>query len=181
MKFQSFVNFPKKIKEIKVFLHSWFLRFCITCCPRHFFFGLHVLYRNLMFDYIHTHIMLKDVTFEKHIWIHTSEIRKTLILKFHPGCLHVFFSFFHPGMKFHLGKHMQRHFTIDRDDFIPGRVSSRYEMSRINTLLPCVEILVFNKDSYYEPATSVKWFSEQVTSRNALSNKLCQKVNLTWV
>ena len=75
----------------------------------------------------------------------------------------------------------KRHFTIDRDDFIPGRVSSRYEMSRINTLLPCVEILVFNKDSSYEPATSVKWFSEQVTSRNALSNKLCQKVNLTWV
>ena len=26
------------------------------------------------------------------------------------------------------------HFTIDRDDFIPGRVSSRDEISRVNTL-----------------------------------------------
>ena len=29
----------------------------------------------------------------------------------------------------------KRHFTIDRDDFIPGRVSSRDEISRVNTLL----------------------------------------------
>ena len=28
----------------------------------------------------------------------------------------------------------KRHFTIDRDDFIPGRVSSRDEISRVNTL-----------------------------------------------
>ena len=48
-------------------------------------------------------------------------------------CLHVFFSFFHPGMKFHpclssrdeissrqKRVNSKRHFTIDRDDFIPG-------------------------------------------------------------
>ena len=28
----------------------------------------------------------------------------------------------------------KRHFTIDRDDFVPGRVSSRDEISRVNTL-----------------------------------------------
>ena len=28
----------------------------------------------------------------------------------------------------------KRHFTIDRDDFIPGRVSSRDEISRVNTV-----------------------------------------------
>ena len=43
--------------------------------------------------------------------------------------------FFHPRMKFHLGKNVQRHLTIDRDDFIPGRVSSWDEISRVNTLL----------------------------------------------
>ena len=76
-----------------------------------------------------------------------------LILKFHPGmkCLHVFFSFFHPGMKFHpclssrdeiLSRqkrvNSKRHFTIDRDDFILGRVSSRDEISRGNTLLEII-------------------------------------------
>ena len=34
----------------------------------------------------------------------------------------------------------KRHFTIDRDDFIPGWVSTRDEISRVNTLL----ILDFN-------------------------------------
>ena len=71
-----------------------------------------------------------------------------LILNFHPGmtCLHVFFSFFHSGTKFHpclssrdeisfrhKRVNSKRHFTIDRDDFIPGPVSSRYEISRVNT------------------------------------------------
>ena len=39
-------------------------------------------------------------------------------------CLHVFLSFFIPGWNF-----------IDRDDFIRGRVSTRDEISRVNTLL----------------------------------------------
>ena len=76
-----------------------------------------------------------------------------LILKFHPGmkCLHVFFSFFHPGMKFHpclssrdeiLSRqklvNSKKHFTIGRDNFILGRVSSRDEISRGNTLLEII-------------------------------------------
>ena len=33
----------------------------------------------------------------------------------------------------------KRHFTIDRDDFIPGIVSSLDEISRVNT--PCVNFI----------------------------------------
>ena len=83
-------------------------------------------------------------------YIRQKLIKNMLILKFHPGmkCLHVFFSFFHPGMKFHpclssrdeissrqKRVNSKRHFTIDRDDFIPGRLSSRNEISSVNTLL----------------------------------------------
>ena len=69
-------------------------------------------------------------------YIRQKLIKNMLILKFHPGmkCLHVFFSFFHPGMKSHSclssrdeissrqkRVNSQRHrITIDRDDFIPG-------------------------------------------------------------
>ena len=66
-------------------------------------------------------------------YIRQKLIKNMLILKFHPGmkCLHVFFSFFHPGMKFHpclssrdeissrqKRVNSKRHFTIDRDHFI---------------------------------------------------------------
>ena len=127
-----------------MFLH--FLFFVLIL----FLFGLHFLQRGLMFHYIHTFIMFKHAEFGKHAWIHTSKLKKNmLILKFHSGmkCLHVFFSFFHPGMKFYLCLSSQdeissrqkrvnskRHFTIDRDDFIPGRISSPDEISRVNTL-----------------------------------------------
>ena len=122
-----------------------------------FIFGFHFLQRGLMFHYIHTFIMFKHAEFGKHTWIHTSKIEKNmLILKFHPGmkCLHILFSFFHPGMKFHRCLSSQdeissrqkrvnckRHFSIDKDDFILGRVSSRDEISRVNTLLICTKII----------------------------------------
>ena len=63
------------------------------------------------------------------------KLKKHAHLKFHPGmkCLQVFFSFFHPRMKFHpclssrdeissrqKRANSKRHFTIDRDDFILG-------------------------------------------------------------
>ena len=82
-------------------------------------------------------------------YIHQKLIKNMLILKFHPRmkCLHVFFSFFHPGMKSHpclssgdeissrqKRVNSKRHFTIDRDDFIPGQVSSWDEISHVNTL-----------------------------------------------
>ena len=108
-----------------------------------------------MFHYIHTLIMLKHVTLESIIeYIRQKLIKNMRILKFHQGMksLHVFFFFFffffHPGMKSHpsLSSEDQissrqkrvkskRHFTIDRDNFIPGRLSSRNEISSVNTLL----------------------------------------------
>ena len=82
-------------------------------------------------------------------YIRQKLIKNMLILKFHPGtkCFHVFLNFFHPRMIFHPCLSSQdeissrpervnskRHFTIDRDDFILGRVSSRDEISHVNTL-----------------------------------------------
>ena len=63
-----------------------------------------------------------------------------------PDTVHVFFffSFFHPRMKFHPYSswdeissqqkrvNSKRHFTIDRDKFIPGRVSSRVNSCEAN-------------------------------------------------
>ena len=96
-------------------------------------------------------------------YIRQKLIKNMLILKFHPGMkrLHVFFSFFHPRMKSHPCLSSQdeissrqkrvnskRHFTINRDDFIRGRVSSRDEISRVNTLLRD-QINVYNCPSRY--------------------------------
>ena len=112
-----------------------------------FFWDFTFFIKGPYVSFIHTLIMFKHVNFEKHIWIHTSKIRKMLILKFHPGmnCLHVFFSSpdeisslpFIPGQISSRQNRVnsKRHFTIDRDDFIPERVSSRDEISRVNTLL----------------------------------------------
>ena len=86
-----------------------------------------------------------------------------LILKFQPGmkCLHVFFSFFILGWKFfpvfltgmnssrdeissrQKRVNSKRHFTIDRDDFVQGRVSSWGEISSVNTLLNIKQFLFF--------------------------------------
>ena len=72
MKFPSFVNFQKKIKEIiKILSRFWFF----TSCPHPpFLFGLHFLLSYLMFHYIHTLIMFKHVNFD--IWMHTSKMKK---------------------------------------------------------------------------------------------------------
>ena len=111
-----------------------------------------------MFHYIHTPIMFKHVNFEKaYLNTYVQKLKKNmLILKFHPWikCLHVFFSFFFvPGWNFtpvfltgmsssqveisswqqHVNS--KRHFIIDRDDFILGRVSSWDEISGVNTPL----------------------------------------------
>ena len=82
-------------------------------------------------------------------YIRQKLIKNMRLLKFHPGmkCLHVFFSFFNPGMKCHLclssrdevssrqkRVNCKRRCTIGRNDFIPGRVSSWDEISRVNTL-----------------------------------------------
>ena len=74
MKFQSFLNFTKKIIEIiKMFLHVWFF----TCCSHPFSFRTSLFReRDLMFDYIPTLIIFKHVNFGKNIWINTSKKRK---------------------------------------------------------------------------------------------------------
>ena len=103
-----------------------------------FLFGLQFLQRGLMFHYIHTFIMFKHAAFGKHTWIHTSKIKKNkLILKFHPRmkCLHVFFSSQDEISSRQKRVNSKRHFTIDRDDFILGQVSSLDKISRVNTLL----------------------------------------------
>ena len=79
-----------------------------------FLFGLFI--KRPMFHYIHTFIRFKHVNFGKHIRIHVKNLRKSmLMLKFHPEMksLHVFFSFFHPEMKFHPC-------LLDRNEFMPG-------------------------------------------------------------
>ena len=144
MEFQSFLNSTKKINVftflifylLSSFFFFWdftfhkeascFITFILSLCSN-------MLTLESIFEYIRQKL-----------------IKNMLILKFRPGmkCLHVFFSFFHPGMKSHpclssrdeissrqKRVNSKRYFTIDRDNFISGRVSSRDETSRVNTLL----------------------------------------------
>ena len=63
-----------------------------------------------------TFIMFEHVKVGKHIEHIRQKLSKSmLIVKFHPGmkCLHNFFSFFHPGMKFYSC-------LFDTNEFIPG-------------------------------------------------------------
>ena len=103
-----------------------------------------------------TFIMFKYVKGGKHIECMRQKLsKKILIVRFHPRmkCLHViFFIFFIPRLdptRFFSAemissrdkisfrqerKNTKIHFTIDSDDFIRGLVSSRDEISRVNTL-----------------------------------------------
>ena len=147
MKLQSFVNSPKKIKEIiKMFLHFWFF----TCCPHPFSLRTSLFTKRPYVSlYSYFHYVLTCWIWQTYLNTYVKNKKNMLILKFHPGMksLHLFFSFFHSGKKFHhylssrdeissLQKRVnrKRYFTIDRDDFIPGRVSFRDEFSRVNTL-----------------------------------------------
>ena len=110
MKFQSFLNFTKKIIEIiKMFLT--FLIFYLFSSS--FFFSDFTFYKEaLCFIIFILSLCSNTLTLEsifeyirqKNIYI------CTVILNFHPRmkCLHVFFDFFHPCL-------------FDRDEFIPGR------------------------------------------------------------
>ena len=93
-----------------------------------FLFGLHFLQRGLMFHHIHTFIMFKHAEFGKHTWIHTSILKKHAHFKISSRdevftCLFFFFSSWDEiSSLFHLGQkcvNSKRHFTIDRDYFIP--------------------------------------------------------------
>ena len=100
-----------------------------------FIFGFHFLQRGLMFHYIHTFIIFKHAEFGKHTPIIRQKLKNQAHFKISSGnkCLHLFFSFFHPRMKFHpclssrdeissrqKRANSKRHFTIYRDDFILG-------------------------------------------------------------
>ena len=113
--------------------------FCvlILCLLSSFFFFWNFTFfmKRPYVSFIHVLIMFETLTLESIFeYIRQKLIKNMVILKFHPGmkCSHVFFSFFHPGMKFHpclssrdeissrqKRVNSQRHFTIDRDDFIP--------------------------------------------------------------
>ena len=101
------------------------------------FLIFYLLCSSFFYSYF-TFIMLKHHNFGKHIWI----IRqKTFLKNAHfkissrdDSIYTSFFSFFHPGRKFHTSLfdrdefilsrqkrvNRKRHFAIDRDNFIPG-------------------------------------------------------------
>ena len=117
-KFQSFVNFTKKINDNDFPSFSFY---------------------KMPYTFLLTSIMLKHVEVGKYIEYMRQKLRKNMLtLKFHPGmkCLHVFFSFFIPGWNFipaFLGMsssqdeissrqkrvNSKRLFTIDIDEFRP--------------------------------------------------------------
>ena len=105
-----------------------------------------------MFHYIYTFIMFKHVNLGKHIWIHTSKIFKRYA-HFKISSRDVVFThlFFILGWNFipvfltgmsssqdEISSRQKRvnskwHFTINRDDFVPRRVSYGDETSHLNT------------------------------------------------
>ena len=98
MKFQSFVNFPKKKKNAFILLIFYLL-------SSSFFFSGFIFYEEA----------LCFIIFILSLCSNMLNLENILILKFNPGmkCLHVFFSFCHPRMKFHPCLSSQ-------DEFIPG-------------------------------------------------------------
>ena len=133
-----------------MFLHFLFF----TCCAHPFSFRASLFTKRPYVSlYSYFHYVQTCWIWKTYLNTFVKNSKNMLILKFHPGmkCLHVFFSFFHPGMKFHpclssrdeiLSRqklvNSKKHFTIGRDNFILGRVSSRDEISRGNTLLEII-------------------------------------------
>ena len=142
MKFQSFVNFPKEIKEvIKMLLRFWFF----TCCPHSFSFRASFFikrpYESL---YSYFHYVQTCWIWKSYLNTYVKNWKNMFILKFHPGWS-VYTSFFLLSSRDEIWSrdeisswqkrvNSKRHFTLNRDDFIPGRVSFRGEISRVNTL-----------------------------------------------
>ena len=93
MEFQSFLNSTKKIIEIKCFY------FFDVLLVAFILFLLGLMFHSFILSLCSNTLTLESI-FE---YIRQKLIKNMLILKFHPGmkCLHVFFSFFHPAMKFY--------------------------------------------------------------------------------
>ena len=84
--------------------------------------------------------MFKHAEFGKHAWIRTSKLKKHAHFKISSQDevftrLFLIFSSRDEISSRQKRVNSKRHFTIDRDDFIPGPVSSQDEISRVNTLL----------------------------------------------
>ena len=115
-----------------------------------FLFGLHFLQRGLMFIILRLSLCSNMLNLGNILEYIRKKLKKHDHLKISSQdevftCL---FFFFHSGMEFHpcpssrdeissrqKGVNSKRHSTIDRDDFISGRILSRDEISRVNTLL----------------------------------------------
>ena len=134
-----------------MFLYFWFF----TCCAHPFSFRASLfIKRPYVSLYSYFHYVQTCWIWKTCLDTYVKNKKNMLILKFHPRmkCLHVFLSFFHPWMKLHpclssrdelLSRqklvNSKTHFTIDRNGFIPGRVSSPDEITRVNTLLDVFE------------------------------------------
>ena len=131
MKFQSFLNFKKKIIEIiKVFLRFWFLLVVLIL----FLLGIHFLERGLMFHNIN---MLSLCSLLKAYLNTCVNIYIYIYIYIYKNFIPVYLEMSSSRDEISSRQKCEsskRHFTIDRDDFIPGRVSSRDETSRVNTL-----------------------------------------------
>ena len=124
MKFQSFVNFTKKIKElIKIFLHFWFftcwffyfLIFHLWLFTSFFLLDFTFYKEALYFIVFILSLCSNALTLESIFEYYVKNKKNTLILKFHPGmkCLQVCLSFFYPKMKVQTC-------LFDRGEFIMG-------------------------------------------------------------
>ena len=120
----------------------------------HFLIGLHFLQKDPMLYYVRTFIMFKHVNFGKHIEYISQKSKKNshleissrdeVFTRFFLFLITgwIFISVFLTGMNSSRNEtssrqkyvNRKRHFTIDRDDFIPGRISSQEEVSRIKTI-----------------------------------------------
>ena len=123
MKFQSFVNFPKKIKEIiKMFLHCWFF----ICCPHPFSFRASFFIKRpyvslySYFHYVQTcwiwqiylNTYVNNWKKHAHFKISSRDEVFTLLFFFFSSRNEIWSLSFiprwvHAGMKFHLGKNVQ--------------------------------------------------------------------------
>ena len=95
----------KIIKKRKMFLHFLFF----TCCAHPFSFRASLFTkRSYVSLYSYFHSVQTCWIWETYLNTFVKNFKNMLILKFHPRmkCLHVFFSFFHPRMKFHLAKNV---------------------------------------------------------------------------
>ena len=90
----------KIIKKRKMFLHFLFF----TCCAHPFSFRASLFTKRPYVSlYSYFHYAQTCWIWKTYLNTYIKNKKNRLILKFHPGmkCLHIVFSFFHPGMKFH--------------------------------------------------------------------------------